>query len=101
MVLFIGDQFPCSRCILESFFVPYLSNLIVFDILHLFNCINGLQVLWSFGIAYIDMYDLRIKHYLQNPLVVSLFFLESGMYFLFFVFFFLKQCFKFSVVRYT
>ncbi|KAK4797023.1 hypothetical protein SAY86_029349 [Trapa natans] len=33
----------------------------------------GLQVLWSFGLACLDIYALRKKRNLQNPLLVSLF----------------------------
>ncbi|XP_071721390.1 CASP-like protein 5B2 [Rutidosis leptorrhynchoides] len=33
----------------------------------------GLQVLWSFGLACLDMYALRIKKDLQNAVLVSLF----------------------------
>ncbi|XP_009610008.1 CASP-like protein 5B2 isoform X4 [Nicotiana tomentosiformis] len=33
----------------------------------------GLQVLWSFGLACLDIYALRIKRDLQNPVLVSLF----------------------------
>ncbi|XP_025014022.2 CASP-like protein 5B2 [Ricinus communis] len=33
----------------------------------------GLQVLWSFGLACLDMHALRSKRNLQNPVLVSLF----------------------------
>ncbi|KAJ0582684.1 putative casparian strip membrane protein [Helianthus annuus] len=33
----------------------------------------GLQVLWSFGLACLDVYALRIKKDLQNAVLVSLF----------------------------
>ncbi|KAK4748239.1 hypothetical protein SAY87_014825 [Trapa incisa] len=33
----------------------------------------GLQVLWSFGLACLDIYALRKKRDLQNPVLVSLF----------------------------
>ncbi|XP_073273207.1 CASP-like protein 5B2 [Primulina huaijiensis] len=33
----------------------------------------GLQVLWSFGLACLDMYALRIKRDLHRPVLVSLF----------------------------
>ncbi|CAO2820314.1 CASP-like protein 5B2 isoform X1 [Amaranthus tricolor] len=33
----------------------------------------GLQVLWSFGLACLDVYALRIKRDLQSPVLVSLF----------------------------
>ncbi|CAK9151441.1 unnamed protein product [Ilex paraguariensis] len=33
----------------------------------------GLQVLWSCGLAFLDVYALRIKRDLQNPVLVSLF----------------------------
>ncbi|OWM81788.1 CASP-like protein 5B2 [Punica granatum] len=33
----------------------------------------GLQVLWSFGLACLDVYALRRKRDLQNPILVSLF----------------------------
>lgn len=33
----------------------------------------GLQVLWSFGLACLDIYALRKKRDLQNPVIVSLF----------------------------
>ncbi|GAB4833861.1 hypothetical protein Ancab_032108 [Ancistrocladus abbreviatus] len=33
----------------------------------------GLQVLWSFGLACLDVYALRAKRDLQNPILVSLF----------------------------
>ncbi|EEF32523.1 CASP-like protein 5B2 [Ricinus communis] len=33
----------------------------------------GLQVLWSFGLACLDVYALRRKRDLQNPVLVSLF----------------------------
>ncbi|XP_024028266.1 CASP-like protein 5B2 isoform X2 [Morus notabilis] len=33
----------------------------------------GLQVLWSFGLACLDIYGLRRKRDLQNPILVSLF----------------------------
>ncbi|GMH23065.1 hypothetical protein Nepgr_024908 [Nepenthes gracilis] len=33
----------------------------------------GLQVLWSFGLACLDVHALRIKRDLQNPILVSLF----------------------------
>uniref|UniRef100_A0A5B7BBG4 CASP-like protein n=1 Tax=Davidia involucrata TaxID=16924 RepID=A0A5B7BBG4_DAVIN len=33
----------------------------------------GLQVLWSFGLACLDVYAWRIKRDLQNPVLVSLF----------------------------
>ncbi|KAL8152730.1 hypothetical protein V2J09_010490 [Rumex salicifolius] len=33
----------------------------------------GLQVLWSLGLACLDMYALRIKRDLQSPILVSLF----------------------------
>lgn len=33
----------------------------------------GLQVLWSFGLACLDIYALRKKRDLQNPILVSLF----------------------------
>ncbi|RVW87408.1 CASP-like protein 5B2 [Vitis vinifera] len=33
----------------------------------------GLQVLWSFGLACLDVYALKIKRDLQNPVLVSLF----------------------------
>lgn len=33
----------------------------------------GLQVLWSFGLASLDVFALRIKRDLQNPVLVSLF----------------------------
>ncbi|KAL8517518.1 hypothetical protein ACS0TY_015678 [Phlomoides rotata] len=33
----------------------------------------GLQVLWSFGLSCLDMYALRIKRDLRNPVLVSLF----------------------------
>ncbi|XP_077217315.1 CASP-like protein 5B2 [Tasmannia lanceolata] len=33
----------------------------------------GLQVLWSLGLAGLDVYALRIKRDLQNPVLVSLF----------------------------
>ncbi|KAI5682567.1 hypothetical protein M9H77_03795 [Catharanthus roseus] len=33
----------------------------------------GLQVLWSFGLACLDVFALRIKRDLQNPVLVSLF----------------------------
>lgn len=33
----------------------------------------GLQVLWSFGLACLDIYALRIKRDLRNPVLVSLF----------------------------
>ncbi|KAH0780377.1 hypothetical protein KY290_006804 [Solanum tuberosum] len=33
----------------------------------------GLQVLWSSGLACLDIYALRIKRDLQNPVLVSLF----------------------------
>nr|DAD28312.1 TPA_asm: hypothetical protein HUJ06_029780 [Nelumbo nucifera] len=33
----------------------------------------GLQVLWSFGLACLDAYALRIKRNLQSPVLVSLF----------------------------
>ncbi|XAR68910.1 hypothetical protein NMG60_11000322 [Bertholletia excelsa] len=33
----------------------------------------GLQVLWSFGLACLDAYALRVKRDLQNPVLVSLF----------------------------
>ncbi|KAE9610994.1 hypothetical protein Lalb_Chr07g0193011 [Lupinus albus] len=33
----------------------------------------GLQVLWSFGLACLDIYALRRKRELQNPILVSLF----------------------------
>ncbi|XP_042476881.1 CASP-like protein 5B2 [Macadamia integrifolia] len=33
----------------------------------------GLQVLWSLGLACLDLYALRMKRNLQNPLLLSLF----------------------------
>ncbi|MBA0830344.1 hypothetical protein Goarm_014884 [Gossypium armourianum] len=33
----------------------------------------GLQLLWSFGLACLDVYALRRKRDLQNPVLVSLF----------------------------
>ncbi|KAF8395166.1 hypothetical protein HHK36_019107 [Tetracentron sinense] len=33
----------------------------------------GLQVLWSLGLACLDVYALRIKRDLRNPVLVSLF----------------------------
>jgi hypothetical protein len=33
----------------------------------------GLQVLWSFGLACLDVYALTRKRDLQNPILVSLF----------------------------
>ncbi|KAM3287802.1 hypothetical protein P3S67_021232 [Capsicum chacoense] len=33
----------------------------------------GLQLLWSFGLGCLDMYALRIKRDLHNPVLVSLF----------------------------
>ncbi|KAL8102320.1 hypothetical protein AgCh_026991 [Apium graveolens] len=33
----------------------------------------GLQVLWSFGLACLDVYALKIKKDLQNPVLISLF----------------------------
>ncbi|KAL0338276.1 UNVERIFIED_CONTAM: CASP-like protein 5B3 [Sesamum angustifolium] len=33
----------------------------------------GLQALWSFGLACLDIYALRIKRDLRNPVLVSLF----------------------------
>ncbi|KAH6762060.1 hypothetical protein C2S52_019493 [Perilla frutescens var. hirtella] len=33
----------------------------------------GLQVLWSFGLACLDIYALRVKRDLRNPVLVSLF----------------------------
>ncbi|KAK1571717.1 hypothetical protein EZV62_025714 [Acer yangbiense] len=33
----------------------------------------GLQVLWSFGLACLDLHALRTKRNLQNPVLVSLF----------------------------
>ncbi|CAN1173931.1 CASP-like protein 5B2 [Linum perenne] len=33
----------------------------------------GLQVLWSFGLACLDLHALRLKRSLQNPVLVSLF----------------------------
>eukprot|EP00268_Persea_americana_P057575 TRINITY_DN6903_c0_g3_i1.p1 TRINITY_DN6903_c0_g3~~TRINITY_DN6903_c0_g3_i1.p1 ORF type:complete len:154 (+),score=29.32 TRINITY_DN6903_c0_g3_i1:402-863(+) len=33
----------------------------------------GLQVLWSFGLACLDVYALKINRDLQNPVLVSLF----------------------------
>lgn len=33
----------------------------------------GLQLLWSFGLACLDVYALRGKKDLQNPILVSLF----------------------------
>ncbi|KAK1578787.1 hypothetical protein Q3G72_033135 [Acer saccharum] len=33
----------------------------------------GLQVLWSFGLACLDLHALRSKRNLQNPVLVSLF----------------------------
>ncbi|KAF5202554.1 Casp-like protein, partial [Thalictrum thalictroides] len=33
----------------------------------------GLQVLWSSGLACLDVYALRFKTHLHNPLLVSLF----------------------------
>ncbi|XP_021714894.1 CASP-like protein 5B2 [Chenopodium quinoa] len=33
----------------------------------------GLQVLWSFGLACLDVYALKIKRDLQSPVLVSLF----------------------------
>lgn len=33
----------------------------------------GLQVLWSFGLACLDVYALRVKRDLHNPVLVSLF----------------------------
>lgn len=33
----------------------------------------GLQVLWSFGLACLDVYALRRKRDLHNPILVSLF----------------------------
>ena len=33
----------------------------------------GLQVLWSMGLACLDVYALRIKRDLHNPVLVSLF----------------------------
>ncbi|WRX12518.1 Casparian strip membrane protein domain - like 3 [Theobroma cacao] len=33
----------------------------------------GLQVLWSFGLACLDLHALRSKRNLQNPILVSLF----------------------------
>jgi len=33
----------------------------------------GLQFLWSFGLACLDIYALRRKRDLQNPILVSLF----------------------------
>ncbi|KAL7195268.1 hypothetical protein ACSBR1_035480 [Camellia fascicularis] len=33
----------------------------------------GLQVMWSFGLACLDVYALSLKRNLQNPILVSLF----------------------------
>ncbi|KAJ9180669.1 hypothetical protein P3X46_008883 [Hevea brasiliensis] len=37
----------------------------------------GLQALWSFGLACLDIYALRRKRDLQNPVLVSLFVVED------------------------
>ncbi|KAH7514502.1 hypothetical protein FEM48_Zijuj11G0096200 [Ziziphus jujuba var. spinosa] len=49
-----------------------LSLLIIIFILYLIASM-GLQVLWSFGLACLDVYALRRKRDLQNPILVSLF----------------------------
>ncbi|KAF7143439.1 hypothetical protein RHSIM_Rhsim05G0196200 [Rhododendron simsii] len=47
-----------------KFYVKFISYLIAS---------MGLQVLWSFGLACLDVYALRIKRDLHNPVLVSLF----------------------------
>ena len=44
----------------------------------------GLQVLWSFGLACLDVYALRRKRDLQNPVLVSLFVVGDWVRFRFF-----------------
>ncbi|KAK4342873.1 hypothetical protein RND71_038689 [Anisodus tanguticus] len=68
----IGDDY--AHLVDVSCFIPYRSNLIEY----LVSCnylisSMGLQVLWSFGLACLDVYALRIKQDLQNPVLVSLF----------------------------
>jgi hypothetical protein len=46
----------------------------------------GLQLLWSFGLACLDIYSLKTKRDLHNPVLVSLFVVGdwvSGLYYLF------------------
>ncbi|KVI12179.1 Uncharacterized protein family UPF0497, trans-membrane plant [Cynara cardunculus var. scolymus] len=43
----------------------------------------GLQVLWSFGLACLDVYAIRIKKDLQNAVLVSLFVVGDWVYILF------------------
>lgn len=51
----------------------------------------GLQMLWSFGLACLDVYALRRKRDLQNPVVVSLFLVGDWVYFLAHIFYFIFE----------
>lgn len=68
----IGDYY--IHLVDVSFFVSYHSNLkeYVASCSYLIASM-GLQVLWSSGLACLDIYALRIKRDLHNPVLVSLF----------------------------
>lgn len=52
----------------------------------------GLQVLWSFGLACLDVYALKIKRDLQNPVLVSLFVVGDWVIKFFYVSIMLATC---------
>ncbi|MBA0873120.1 hypothetical protein Goshw_027366 [Gossypium schwendimanii] len=60
----IGMHFNCIFCTFDVYNAFCFSYLIAS---------MGLQLLWSFGLACLDVYALRGKRDLQNPVLVSLF----------------------------
>ncbi|KAK9104546.1 hypothetical protein Scep_021390 [Stephania cephalantha] len=78
LVLRIGQCLFASASIgaMVSAFWASLGTLLSVTCIIFFSYLiasTGLQVLWSFGLAWLDVYALRIKRNLQNHVLVSLF----------------------------
>ncbi|KAK6234255.1 hypothetical protein QUC31_006661 [Theobroma cacao] len=69
----IAKMAPNRQSIIKSDEEPIVPSLAYFYIISYLIASMGLQVLWSFGLACLDLHALRSKRNLQNPILVSLF----------------------------
>ncbi|MQL79271.1 hypothetical protein Taro_011702 [Colocasia esculenta] len=67
------ECFIKSNCIYIFFFFSFLNIYGYCQAVRYLIASMGLQVLWSMGLACLDVYALRIKRDLHNPVSVSLF----------------------------
>ncbi|KAK9714179.1 hypothetical protein RND81_06G077200 [Saponaria officinalis] len=70
LVLRLGQCGFATASVAVMVFAAEFSNFTAFCYL---IASMGLQALWSFGLACLDVYALRIKRDLQSPVLVSLF----------------------------